>query len=578
MKAVSNVLGTAIGIILITAVLIAFASYFNSVNSTAVQLLHAEKENLYIKPFTNSSGTYISIYNPGPTEPVTISYVIVKNISNGLILSIKSLWKRLEVGDTIDILILNTTNYSDKLVTIIITDNGAVFYKDLDDDGNPSSTIIYNVNNNSWYVNPDIGWAFNKSIVVEDGSSTIYYLIPYLIGDTNWNSQVVTNYRNYTGFPILVKFGQFDNNLVFEYMVVKVITPDISSSGQYECWFYLLDNSGWKRPFGRIITDGTYKENGVWMYIEAFGNKTIEYPYFNLTYIVYYTPSSTDNSYIYYGCGMYNSTHFIVNITYDYGYGAGDDAYLPQYFLFDLKSGSVPLYLYINKTGEQHYLSENESETTWIYGGRVRYADWKVENALVPLNVYVKFNFTVVGSAGSMIWWVINPDPSYNVSVKVPYMSYDLYLLNISGGKVSNYIRPSDQRVYLSYQDYILPGENNLTINCTVPEIYRVLITQPDPSLPSYLVFIGWIDPSYIVDIINGGNPLLMKYGLVDVGSSIVFRYNSIVFKDGKFMGNYSSGDSITLGYGVYAVIPLDGSLAGNIVYLWVDNWRLIRG
>ncbi|HDJ84115.1 MAG TPA: hypothetical protein ENG44_03845, partial [Desulfurococcaceae archaeon] len=124
MRALSNILGTAIGIVLITAVLIAFANYFNSVNSTTMRLLHAEKENLYLRPYTNSSGTYVFIENPGPTEPVTIRYIILKNTSNGDIISIHTLWKRLEVGESIDMRLLNTTSKTTDLVIIVVTDNG----------------------------------------------------------------------------------------------------------------------------------------------------------------------------------------------------------------------------------------------------------------------------------------------------------------------------------------------------------------------------------------------------------------------------------------------------------------------
>ena len=149
--------------------------------------------------------------------------------------------------------------------------------------------------------------------------------------------------------------------------------------------------------------------------------------------------------------------------------------------------------------------------------------------------------------------------------------------MNTSGDALSKYIRPSDQVIYLSYQNYLLPGENNLAVKCRVPEIYKIIIHQPNPTMPSYLIFIGWIDPGNVINIFNGGDPLLVKYGLLIPNSNISFKYQSIVFKDGKFLGNYSANKTIDLDYGVYAIIPLQGPYRGNIVYLWISDWKLIN-
>ncbi|RLG79975.1 MAG: hypothetical protein DRO40_11905, partial [Thermoprotei archaeon] len=131
---------------------------------------------------------------------------------------------------------------------------------------------------------------------------------------------------------------------------------------------------------------------------------------------------------------------------------------------------------------------------------------------------------------------------------------------------------------YLSYQNYLVPGENSLVINCRVPETYEIIIYQPNPTMPSYLIFIGWIDPSNVINILNGDEPLLTKYGLLTPKSNISFKYQSIVFKDGKFLGHYNTNDTINLDYGVYAIIPLQGPYGGNIVYLWVSDWKVING
>ena len=280
MRALSNILGTAIGIVLITAVLIAFANYFNSVNSTTMRLLHAEKENLYLRPYTNSSGTYVFIENPGPTEPVTIRYIILKNTSNGDIISIHTLWKRLEVGESIDMRLLNTTSKTTDLVIIVVTDNGAVFYKELAND--PNNQENPSTNTNTWYVNPEIGWAFNKSIVVENGS-TIYYLIPYLIGDPTWNNNVNgLDYRDYIDNSVLLRFYDLDNGgkRIDFIKVYAYKRPD----GYYQCNFSFVYNDGTEKFLDSIVTGGSYKYKYVDINIEGRGLKVVDHQYFNISY------------------------------------------------------------------------------------------------------------------------------------------------------------------------------------------------------------------------------------------------------------------------------------------------------
>ncbi len=566
MRALSNILGTAIGIVFITAVLIAFANYFNSVNSTTMRLLHAEKENLYLRPYINSSGTYVFIENPGPTEPVTIRYIILKNTSNGDIVSIHTLWKRLEVGESIDMRLLNTTSKTTDLVIIVVTDNGAVFYKELAND--PNNQENPSTNTNTWYVNPEIGWAFNKSIVVENGS-IIYYLISYLIGDPTWNNNVNgLDYRDYIDNYVLLRFYDLDNGgkRIDFIKVYAYKRPD----GYYQCNFSFVYNDGTEKFLDSIVTGGGYKYKYVTINIEGRSLKIVDHQYFNISYKV---DAGTITS-IYIGFGVSTATSGYIDIWLDYGGGTGYKAYIDQYFKVDAND---LLYLYLNRTGRNYYLNTGES-TGWIYRGKVNFGDYRVSYYTIKLRTPYYFNFTKTGSAWTKeIFWVASPDPSYNVTINVPYISYDLYILNTSGDALSKYIRPSDQEIYLSYQNYLFPGENNLAVKCRVPEIYKIIIYQPNPTMPSYLIFIGWIDPGNVINIFNGGDPLLIKYGLLIPNSNISFKYQSIVFKDGKFLGNYNANKTIDLDYGVYAIIPLQGPYRGNIVYLWISDWKLIN-
>lgn len=564
MRAVSNILGTAIGIVFITTVFIAFANYFYSVNTTAMHLLHAEKENLYIRPYTNSSGLYLSIGNPGPTAPVTIRYIILKNTSSGEIVSIYTLWRKLEVGQSFDVKLLDTTDKTNDLIAIVITYNGAVFHRKLvNDSSNKDSSLT-----NTWYVNPEVGWAFNKSIIVENGS-TIYYLIPYLIEDLGWNNNANgVDYSDYIDDSVLLRFYDLDNGgKRIDFIKVYAYKR---SDGYYQCNFSFIYYDGTEKFLDSIVTGGSYRYKYVTINVNGIGFKNVDHIYFNISYKVY---AGTITS-IYIGFGVITTTSGYIDIWLDYGGGSGYDAYIDQYFKID---ANEPLYLYLNKTGRNYYLDTNES-TDWIYRGRVNFKDYRVSYYTIQFNTPYYLNFTKTGSAWTKpIFWIASPDPSYNISINIPYMSYDLYILNISGNVISKYIRPSDQETHLYYQKYLFPGENDLTVECRVPEIYGIIINQPTPTMPSYLIFISWIDPNHVINILNEGNKLLTTYGLLTPSSSISFKYQSIVFKDGKFLGNYSANETIDLDYGVYTIIPLQGQYRANIVYLWVSDWKLFH-
>ena len=571
MKAVSSVVGAAIAIVLIIMVMLAFNSYYSSLNRVIARELQAVKEDLKIIPYINGSSIYFSVVNPGPIDPVIVRYIIVKNISDGRILWIRELWRRLDVGDSMDFLLFNTTDVRGRIDIIAVTSNGGVFHMDPEYTGGDGlldpadiDALLTNAASEAiatdFFINPSIGWAFNKSIIIRDGSGTLYYFIPYSVGNESWSSTVA--YADYNTFysgtvSIVLKDnsnGKYINKLK------GVFASDLSYVDAY-----LVYTDGTQKYLGRLYLGDTVTKSVSW---SGSGSITVSYGSFNITYrvtlngissITLKYDGTTEASWLRLSTDDYTVYRYIkvsaVDKVYIYVY-YNDWPYLVQdNYLLDVGEDTGFLFL-----GTKSYYSYGT--TVWMDD------DWPSRTNSAYIRPRDSFSFS--------LFYVVNPSPSYTVSINVPYVSYDAYQPSMSGSAVSQYIRPSDQVVGLSYDNYLLPGSRTISVNATVPEIYKLIIGQPDPNLPSYMIFIAWLDPRLVVNITDGGDELLVKYGLVRTGATIAFLYDSVVFYGGDLLGVFVNGTSISLSKGVYAIVPMKGPLVGNVFYIWVDDWSVI--
>jgi len=578
LKALSNILGTAIGIMFITAVLVAFVSYFNSASNTAFRMLHAEKENIYVKMYSNTTGTYVLVMNPGPVSPVTIRYIILKDINSGNILSVYRLWRSIEVGESFAIKVSNSTMNNDDLVAIAVSSNGAVFYEEETTTNYQEYNNLTNNDNNEFLVNPIIGWAFNKSLAVQDSDGNVYYIIPYLIGDHGWNNNITDMAYEKYQTSITMRFYDTSNNDKLIIYIKIYAFKDPFDSSLVHCQFYFVYSDGSEKKIAELQARyGERVSTSITPSLFGKGITTNSYSYFNITDKLVTTRNVSEISLTFEPLD-YDPARAYVRIGMDYSYQQG-------FWYLHVLAKNSNLYMFIRKIGKNIFLEANES-TNWLYMGKVfQLPIFRWWSYYVYINPppgptppeYTYVDFYVSKNLYTELFWVVNPSQSYNVSINVPYFSYDLYVIDVNGKAQSTYIRPSDQVIYIGYNNYLLPGYNEYIVNCTVPEIYSILIKQSDSSLPSYLIIINWIDPRLFLDIVGGGEDLLVKYGLIDTGANISFKYWSLVFKNGSFLGNFSSGSTITLTNDVYAVIPIEGPYKGNIIYLWVDSWKLIH-
>lgn len=570
-KAVSQIIGVVIALSLLVPVIIGFLSLERSYMRQYLAVMRGYRERLDLVPHVNSTGIYISVMNPGPVEPVIVRYLIVKNISNGEILFVREMNKRLKVGDSLDVLLFNTTSICGKIDVMAVTLDGAVFHLDpefVGSDGVLDESDIQRImqseeNSTSFFINPAIGWAFNKTIIIRDGSGRLHYLIPYSVGNRLWANMVSDVVYAHESFRYTAMWHIYKLSEQKDYTLNKI---EITVSKDKKISVYLYASDGTLIKAEENIPAGTTRRDwGLWLRLSGSSN-AISREYYDIraysqtTWADCLSIETIDRG-DYVEVSVYAGTYSYIPYTED------ADITAKQYeFLYTWSTNGK-----VAKT-----VHADETVTVTIRGGYI--ASTLLDRYVSPgSSVVVYPGFTVTDGISFLM--VVNPDEPYTASIRVPYISYDVYQPGMKAETVfSVFVRDADQRVGLDYTNYLLPGENYLEVNATVPEMYVLEISQPNTYLPSYWVLVSWLDPRLAVNITSGGSDLLVKYGLVETSAVITFLYRSIVFKNGNYLGTYDAGGSLTLSSGRYVIIPTEGSYKGNVFYLWVDNWELIRG
>ena len=108
--------------------------------------------------------------------------------------------------------------------------------------------------------------------------------------------------------------------------------------------------------------------------------------------------------------------------------------------------------------------------------------------------------------------------------------------------------------------------------------MYALYISQGYPNLPQYLVLINWLSPYNVIRIDDTNDSILARYGLVNDETNTTLLYLSAIFKNNTFIGIYNKSSIIKLEKGyIYTIIPLEGKYRGNVFYIWVNSWKLLK-
>ncbi|MCD6301804.1 MAG: hypothetical protein J7L82_07045, partial [Staphylothermus sp.] len=222
MKALSTVYGTYVAslmmLLLTFSLWTALSTIGNELSSNMSE--YTEKlETLINKPIMRvklvNNTLYLEIHT---YKPIKIAYMIIEYL-NGT-----TIFEKVNkiVYNTSTFKILSPYNGSPIKIGLIL-DNGAVIYYDPRTD--PSINMFgttyidetafqatQSSNNHEFIINPTVGWAFNKSLIITDGDN-IYYLLPVLVGDYNWSQTVLdTGYKQTYSGTIKIKLRDTTNN------------------------------------------------------------------------------------------------------------------------------------------------------------------------------------------------------------------------------------------------------------------------------------------------------------------------------------------------------------------------------
>jgi len=575
MKAVSQVVGVVIALALLVPVILGFLSLERSYQKQYFMVMRSYREKLDLIPLVNQSGIYISIVNPGPIEPVIVKYLILKNISNGKILSIRELNKKLDVGDSVDVILFNTTSIRGKIDVIAVTLDGAIFHLDPEFVGNDGVLDqqdiekIIRSDQGGFYVNPVTGWAFNKSLIIRDSSGKLHYLIPYSVGNKSWAESVSDVVYARESFSYTARWHIYKISGQTDYVLGKI---KITVSNDKRVSVYLYASDGTLIKAEENIPLGTTRRD--WDLDPSLSGSS------STRSKEYYSIRASGSAGTGSGClsietrnsGGKVEVHVYAGTTSYISYSEYARITAKQYeflFVWRTVNGNVAKIL-------------NRGQTV-----KLMMTDGFISSTICDVSVapgsstvvYPRETFDLDVS----LLVVVNPSKSYITHLKVPYTSFDVYQPSMSNKVIfATFVRDADWSTDFDYTNYLFPGElNYLEINATVPEMYVLEISQPNNYLPTYWILVSWLDPRLVVNIANGGCDLLVKYGLVKTGAEISFVYSSVVIQVGEYdcyyKGKYNAGDTLTLSSERYIIIPKEGPYKGNVFYLWVDDWEVLK-
>ena len=565
MKALSTVYGAYVASLMIFLLMMSFwatlSTMSNEVSNNIDELTKklevlANKPLMKIKLMNNTLYLEIHAY-----KPFKIAYMIIEYL-NGTIIFKK-----------IDEIVHNTTilkvidRYDGSPVKVgIILDNGIVLYYDPQTNDMVNSTYIskeliyqslqnYKSIDNNFTINPMVGWTFNKSLIISDGSN-VYYLIPLLVGDPNWSKTVIDiGYRSTSSGTIRIRLKDKDLDVYIE-RIRGVFAKDLSHVRVY------LDYEDGGSEFLGDLKLG--EERTIYVNWAGYGVVTVNEGYYNVSFIVK-TYSITRAKLKYEGTPEYAILKLI------FGWSG------EEYYKFISLNHTV----YIHIDDKDICLKKHSSSETIFYdltGPLNRYIDVPMDDdwpsRTNSAGVYLTDSFKTPSYL-----YVINPNSSYLKTVYIKYRSYDVVSLSNIRTSQSPYIRPSiDQRTEIQYEKYLLLGEGRYNITVRIPEMYALYISQGYPNLPQYLVLINWLSPYNVIRIDDTNDSILARYGLVNDGTNITLLYLSAMFKNNTFIGIYNKLSTIELEKGyIYTIIPLEGKYRGNVFYIWVNSWKLLK-
>ena len=565
MKALSTVYGAYVASLMIFLLMISFwttlSTMSNEVSNNMDELtekleVFANRPLMEIRLENNTLFLEIHAY-----KPFKIAYIIVEYL-NGTIIFKK-----------IDEIVYNTTilkilsQYDGAPVKIgLVLENGIVLYYNPQTDPSITNDNIspyideemlqttQTSNSNEFIVNPTIGWAFNKSLIISDGNN-IYYLLPEIVGDYNWSQTVIdAGYKQSYSGTITITLRDNSNN-----KLIKDLRGVFSDFLDYVD-VYIDYTDGSSKYLSRLPLGGTNTINVNWI---GYGIKTINEGYYNVSFIVKLYP--------------------IRQIALEYT-GTTDYAWLKLSFQYSgeryYKFTTLNYPIYLRLGANNIYLKENSSSNEIYYdwtGLRSKIISIPMDDAW-PTRTNSKPIVLTDSFYTPSYLYVVNPNTSYWNTISLDYVSYDVISLTSIKTFKSPYIRPGDQNTGLQYANYLLPGHNKYNISVRIPEAYILCIPQNSPNLPQYIIFINWLPPNKVIITNNQQDPLLEKYGLITNGTEITPLYLSAIFKNNTFIGVFNTSSIIVLEKGyIYTIIPLEGEYRGNVFYIWVNSWKLLK-
>ncbi len=583
MKAISTVYGAYLSLLItfliLTSLWISLIRYENTfITETNQQISKLEtlinRPKLAIQWLSNKTlNLYIFT-----TKPVHIKYLIIE--SNNMIEFIPI---DKEITNLGLIKVMDYYNGEKIRVGIILSDGTIIFHDPLKDpiftksvdtdylflsnktlEESNSYNIGITLNKMNTYVNPLIGWAFNKStIIIND--NRLYYLIPFVF---NFN-RTVKDLIYSTSYPnIIVDSGGF-----FDYDEGKwVRNIEFGNTGDpdYVSYVKITYEDGSSRTIE--IGEATLNLLASYSYIDHSSKYDI-----NITFYSKITKVSVrvvDNGVAYeFKVNItswaiidlkprgYIFDNFSCRLIVDYWYKVlhGEDVYPPD-------PGSRVISVVHGFGYESSFKSMSEPKSRVVYidlapGGH------EVYEPVFEIRFY-KYQ-VLVGT---------NTKPPVLENVGVPYISYDVYqpVMNTIYPIDTTFVRLGNNTASINYNNYLFPGMNKLNVKVLMPFMYAINISQPDPTLPPYLVLFTTRDPQEILDI-NEGNRFLTGLGLIEINTTITFKYKSAVYYPGDVWYTiYNAGDTITANKNM-VIIPLEGPYKGMEYYVWVAQWKLLN-
>ena len=458
---------------------------------------------------------------------------------------------------------------------IVVTKNGATIpytpYKD--PELSPYIEQIYNQtyvdtnvinllnanNNGKIIINPNIGWSFDKSTIVQYNDK-LYYLIHYV-----YSINRSIEYINYDEVnEVGIGSTQFYDSSLNLYVSSISFTPD-TSNNVLNITITYADGSKRTLSGNNILLDLVAVKELMLSYIDY--NISIKY-YLVLhraeylgdySYNIYFRwwiastvyPISTE---------VFNTSDIFIRVATRYRATVSYTVYGYPYTLVKY----YPTQLIHNVTMVSSQIQSNWSEGKVFLQYNKRFDDIKA-------NFYIyRVQYIVVS----------NPRPLTLLTINIPYQSYDLYQINpivsYPVGRDTLFTRIGNGTVYIEYKNYLLPGTNTYDVKVVLPYFYVINITQNLQSLPAYLILISNGNPLEAVNT-SFTNPYLASIGLFESGDTITFKYRSLVFVDGSvWFSVYSAGSTLVLQSNLI-VIPVEGLYKGTEYYIWVSDWAIIE-